>query len=125
MENQLRIGFIGFGEAAFHLSKGLRAAGVDHIFAYDLHASTSGKGDLIRMRAVDAGVALQDSNAELARQSEIVFSTVTANQASAAAQQTAPWLEKRHVYADLNSVSPPSKQAIARIIEASDRKSVV
>ncbi len=46
------------------------------------------------------------------------MSTVTANQAVAAAAQTAPFLKARHLYADLNSVSPGLKQSIAKIIES-------
>ena len=48
--------------------------------------------------------------------SDIVFSTVTANQA-AAAEQTAPFLGPQHMYADLNSVSPALKQTLAETIE--------
>ncbi len=118
------IGFIGFGEAAYHLAKGLRAAGIETISAYDIHAETPRRGELIRKRAEEAAVRLAPSNAALAESSEIVFSTVTANQASAAAEQTAPHLRTEHLYADLNSVSPGLKQAIARTIIASGARFV-
>lgn len=119
-----RIGFIGFGEAAYHIAKGFREAGIAAISAYDIHAETPGKGELIRQRADDAAVRLLASNAELAAASDIVLSTVTANQADAAAGQTAPCLTAAHLYADLNSVSPGLKQAIARTIEASGARFV-
>jgi 3-hydroxyisobutyrate dehydrogenase-like beta-hydroxyacid dehydrogenase len=118
--NQIpRIGFVGFGEAGFHLAKGLRQAGIEQIAAYDI-ASTP----LIRQRAGETRTLLLASNAELARASDIIFSTVTANQAAAAAAQTAPHLEARHLYADLNSVSPGLKQTLAETIEASGARFV-
>jgi 3-hydroxyisobutyrate dehydrogenase len=114
-----RIGFIGFGEAASHLAKGLRQAGITEISAFDI-ADTA----LIRQRAADTQTVLHPSNAALAAASDIIFSTVTANQAAAAAEQTAPYLEPRHLYADLNSVSPGLKQALAQTIEASGARFV-
>ena len=119
MSNTPRIGFVGFGEAGYHLAKGLRQAGIEHIAAYDIQDT-----ELIRQRASETQTALVASNAELAAASDIVFSTVTANQAGAAAAQTAPHLTARHLYADLNSVSPGLKQSIAKTIEASGARFV-
>ena len=118
------IGFVGFGEAGFHIAKGLRQAGIKMIAAYDIHSDTPGRGELIRRRAEDAGANLVASNAALAAASDIICSTVTANQALAAAEQTAPHLKTAHMYADLNSVSPGLKQAIAQVIEATGAKFV-
>lgn len=112
------IGFIGFGEAAYHIAKGLRGSGINSIFAYDLHTDNPGRGELIRKRADETAAQLVPSNALLSGLSDIVFSTVTANQASVAAEQTAPHLNSGHLYADLNSVSPGLKRSIARTIAA-------
>jgi 3-hydroxyisobutyrate dehydrogenase-like beta-hydroxyacid dehydrogenase len=112
------IGFVGFGEAAYHIAKGLRESGIQSTVAYDLHADTPGRGKLIRQRAEDTETRLVPSNARLAGLADIVFSTVTANQALAAAEQTAAHLKPGQIYADLNSVSPGLKQALAGIIEA-------
>ena len=118
------IGFVGFGEAAFHIAKGLRQAGIQVVAAYDIHCDTAGRGDLIRQRAEESGARLVASNAALATTSDIIFSTVTANQALAAAEQTAPHLSSTHLYADLNSVSPGLKRAIAQVIESSGARFV-
>ena len=118
------IGFIGFGEAACHIAKGLRESGIHSIFAYDIHTDTPGRGELIRHRAEQTGTRLVASNAILAGLSDIVLATVTANQASVAADQTAPHLTDRHMYADLNSVSPGLKQSIANTIGANCRNFV-
>jgi 3-hydroxyisobutyrate dehydrogenase len=113
----LRLGFIGFGEAAFHIADGLKSAGLGEIAAFDIHTNTIGKGEKIRSRAEAVGVKLCPSNEDLAACSDVIFSTVTANQAHAAAAATAPFLGENHIYADLNSVSPELKRAMARLIE--------
>src|SRR5580658_9854569 len=118
MSNHPRIGFIGFGEAGFHIAGGLRGAGVEGIAAFDIHADTPGLCEKIRQRAAETATRLAGSNAELTAAADIVISTVTANQALAAAQQTALTLGSGQLYADLNSVSPALKQSIDRVISA-------
>lgn len=124
MNNELKLGFVGFGEAGFHVARGLRGAGVSRISAYDINTRTPGLGEKIQRRASESEVALVESNAELASVSDILLSTVTANRAREAAEQTAPFLETRHIYADLNSVSPALKQSIGQTIEASGARFV-
>jgi 3-hydroxyisobutyrate dehydrogenase len=118
MNNEPSVGFIGFGEAGFHIARGLGGAGASRISAYDINTRTPGLGEKIWRRARESEVALVESNAELARASDILLSTVTANRAREAAEQTAPFLEARHIYADLNSVSPALKQSIGEIVES-------
>jgi 3-hydroxyisobutyrate dehydrogenase-like beta-hydroxyacid dehydrogenase len=118
MKDEIKIGFIGFGEAGFHIARGLRGAGLSCVCAYDINARAPGLGEKIRRRAGEAGVPLLESNAELAAASDVLLSTVTANRSLEAAEQTAPFLNSRHIYADLNSVSPALKQTIGRMIES-------
>lgn len=116
MMQQLSIGFVGFGEAAFHVSRGLRAAGAGPIAAFDINTYTPGLGEKVRQRAQEADVRLVESNQQLAETCNVMLSTVTSNQAALAAEQNAPFLTAGHLYADLNSVSPAVKQSIARTI---------
>jgi 3-hydroxyisobutyrate dehydrogenase-like beta-hydroxyacid dehydrogenase len=106
----MKIGFVGFGEAAFHIAKGLKLP----VTAFDIDT-----GQKVRERAREAGARLVDSNRELAESCDIMLSAVTANQALNAARQNAPFLTADHIYADLNSVSPGLKQSIGRVIESS------
>jgi 3-hydroxyisobutyrate dehydrogenase-like beta-hydroxyacid dehydrogenase len=122
--HDLRIGFVGFGEAAFHITRGLREAGVGDFVAYDIHTHTPGRGEKIRRRAEETATRLVESNAELAAAAGWIWSAVTSDQAAAAAAQNAPFLTSRHLYADLNSVSPVVKQAIARRIGATGARFV-
>jgi 3-hydroxyisobutyrate dehydrogenase-like beta-hydroxyacid dehydrogenase len=119
-----RIGFVGFGEAGFHIAAGLRKAGIEQINAFDINSGTAGLGEKIRQRATETATPLVESNLELADRSDIILSTVTSDQALIAAQQTASGLGARHLYADLNSVSPSLKQSINRVISATGARYV-
>src|SRR5262249_30233636 len=111
----LTVGFIGFGEAGSTIARGLRSAGVDRIFAYDIKA-----GDpVILGHARETQTTLVDSSSDLAEAATILFSTVTSNSALDAAKEAVAYLGVQHTYADLNSVSPALKQAIANVINES------
>ncbi len=106
-----RVGFVGFGEAGYHIAKGLRGAGLQQTYGYDIDSS-----ERLRGRARESGTELVESNAALAQACVVVFSAVTADQALNAAEQTAPYLTPRHIYCDVNSVSPRVKQEVARAV---------
>jgi 3-hydroxyisobutyrate dehydrogenase-like beta-hydroxyacid dehydrogenase len=118
MENSPRIGFVGFGEAGYHIAAGLRDSGLRGIIAFDIHSNTPGLCEKIRGRAEASGTRVVESNAELTAGSDILISTVTANQALAAAEQNGPGLHAGQLYADLNSISPVLKQSIERVVSA-------
>ena len=118
------VGFIGFGEAGSTIGGGLAAAGVERIFTYDIAADDPRLGPAIRERARRARATVVPTPADLARASDVLFSTVTSSSALDAATAHAAFLEPRHIYADLNSVSPALKQAIGRAIGASGARFV-
>jgi 3-hydroxyisobutyrate dehydrogenase-like beta-hydroxyacid dehydrogenase len=110
------VGFIGFGEAGSTIAGGLRTAGVDRLFAFDINTHTPDVGSTITRRARESGTVLLESAADLARSSDVLFSTVTSSSALDAARAIATFLEPRHLYADLNSVSPAVKISIDGVI---------
>ena len=112
------VGFIGFGEAGYHISKGLRGAGVSPVFAYDVALESDERRTQIERRAAEADIVLCKSLADLGRCSEIVFSAVVSSVAVEVARQTAPHLGRQHYYVDLNSTSPAAKREIAAIMAA-------
>jgi 3-hydroxyisobutyrate dehydrogenase-like beta-hydroxyacid dehydrogenase len=114
-----RVGFIGFGEAGYHIAKGLRGAGLAKTLAYDMDSSARVSG-----RAREIQTELVDSNAGLAEACDVIFCAVTADQALHAAKQTAPFLTSRHFYCDVNSVSPKVKQAVGREVARSGARFV-
>ena len=115
---QPSIGFIGFGEASFHIASGLRSAGVATISAFDINASHPTLGALIQQRARESQTPLAPSPATLASASDILFSAVTSSSALEAARQTAPFLNPAHLYVDINSISPSLKREIDAVVRA-------
>ena len=118
------IGFVGFGEAGSTIAKGLRSAGAGRLLAFDIARDSSQFGPRMRQRAAESQTRLVESSEELTRASDVIFSTVTSSAALEAAQQTAPFIEARHFYADLNSVSPALKQQIAGVIDGTGARFV-
>jgi 3-hydroxyisobutyrate dehydrogenase-like beta-hydroxyacid dehydrogenase len=107
---------VGFGEAGFHIGRGLKQAGLEPVAAYDLNAWTPGLAERIRSHAEVSTVELVGSPEGHASRSDVLLSVVTAGAATDAARSFAPHLTPSHLYADLNSVSPEQKRAIASIV---------
>jgi 3-hydroxyisobutyrate dehydrogenase-like beta-hydroxyacid dehydrogenase len=124
VEALVTVGFIGFGEAGSTIAAGLRSAGLERSVTFDIAAHDARLGPTILERAARSGTTIVESPADLARASDIVFSTVTSSSALDAARQTIAYLEPRHLYADLNSVSPALKQEIDRVVTASGARFV-
>jgi 3-hydroxyisobutyrate dehydrogenase-like beta-hydroxyacid dehydrogenase len=116
---KVAIGFIGFGEAGYHIAKGLRGAGASPVHAYDVALASQERRQALEQRAAEADVSLCSSLEELARQSDVILSTVVSLVAALVAKQAAPHLSARHYYVDLNSTSPAVKQEIAATIGSS------
>jgi len=112
----MRIGFIGFGEAAFRISVGLGHEGLKGIQAYDKFSNQPPYSELIRKRAAEAAVSLASSIEELVRAADIVISAVSANAAIELAELAQPHLRPSQIYVDVNAASPMTKQRVDAII---------
>ena len=117
-DRQTPIGFVGFGEAGFHLARGLRRAGAPPLIAFDINANHGTAGERIRVRAAETGTRLVETPQALAHGAAVILSVVTAASAVEAAASVAGHLAADHLYADLNSVSPTTKRQIAAVITA-------
>ena len=110
------IGFLGFGEAGFHLARGLRGAGAPPLIAFDIMAHHDAGGERIRARAAETGTRLAETPGTVAREARVILSVVTAASAVEAAESLAADFAADHLYVDLNSVSPATKGRIAAVI---------
>ena len=108
-----KLGFIGFGEAAAALSQGLVGAGLPHILAFDK-----------RPRPAMQGVEMATSLADLLDRADVIVAAVTSAVALKVAKDAVRHLSKRHLYVDINSVSPEVKIAIGRAVEKSGARYV-
>ena len=112
-----KLGFIGFGEAAFSISLGLVDKSDKPIKAFDQLQSEPTKSPYLIARTKKTGVVLCRSLDELIAESDILISTVTANASLKVATKAGMLLSSKHFYLDLNSVSPKTKMKAALAIE--------
>lgn len=113
----MRVGFLGFGEAGYVISKAMLENGLAEAVAYDCNYLDSILGDTIQRRAIHAGVELLSTNAHLAERTDLILSVVTAASALDAVEQTAPHLRPNHLFCDCNSVSPSTKRRIGDAVQ--------
>lgn len=112
----VKIGFIGFGEAAFNISNGLKGEGLAGIIAYDKYWKTESRSELICKRAVEAEVELLPNLQSLVEKSDIIISAVSADMAVSLAHSAKPFLKQGKLYVDINATSPMTKQEVDAII---------
>ena len=110
----MKIALIGYGEVGKILAEDLRARG-ETVTAFDLKLRSEA-GEPMREHALLNGVGLAQSHAAAARGAEIVVSAVTASQAVAVAEETAPGLAPGAFFLDFNSASPGAKLRAAAIV---------
>ena len=110
------LGFIGFGEAGFHIAEGLKDEGFETIYAYDKFWNTAPGSELICARAEKINVDLVPGIAELVEKSEVIISAVSADMAVELARSAAPFLDRDKIYVDINATSPMTKEMVDSII---------
>jgi 3-hydroxyisobutyrate dehydrogenase-like beta-hydroxyacid dehydrogenase len=119
-----RIGFIGFGEVAYHFSKGLKEDGIREILAYDKNAKEIMKGEMVRRRAREARVQLAPSLRRLVLESDLIFSAVWGNAALKIAGRCASFVRAGQFYCDVNNTAPSVKMRGADMLNAKGAKYV-
>ncbi len=112
-----QIAFIGFGEAGIAFASDL-ATHLPRARAIDVKMLNPATRDAKLADGAKAGVSMWETPQTVLRNVRAVISVVTADQALAAANLYGPHLEPGSLWLDLNSVSPATKLAAAKIIEA-------
>ena len=116
----LKIAFIGMGEAgnAFVMGWGEKLS--SSIIAYDIKSDCAETAEAMDTCYAEIGIRGAASHAEAAADADLIFCTVTADQAITAAEQAAAHLERDAFWCDLNSCAPSSKRQAAEIIEGAN-----
>lgn len=117
-----KVGFIGFGEAGYHLSKGLKEAGIEDIFACDKLVGDSKRGRILKHRARDAQVRIVPDIRELVSLSDLIFSAVWGNEALKVAREAAAFVDRSKVFCDVNNTSPSVKAKGAEVLGRRDAR---
>lgn len=119
----IRLAFVGFGEAAAFISAGLHGAGLGPMRAFDPALREAARAPLLRERAAAAQVQLRDDVAGLAGAAQ-VFALVQPAATVEAARGAAPHLAPGTLYVDLSSAAPEAKRAAAALITAAGARFV-
>lgn len=114
----MKIGFLGYGEAARAFHEGLKEAGAV-VLAHDILLLS---GDEAMREAMSARGAQVAETAAALGAADLIFSAVTADQSLLAVQPLLPHLGPGHVFVDINSVSPERKRQTAAAVEAAGAK---
>ncbi|MDR0360482.1 MAG: DUF1932 domain-containing protein, partial [bacterium] len=117
------IGLLGLGEAGAAIAGGLAGEGV-LVSAYDAAIADPAGAAVMAERARGIGVDLVEEAAQLPERAEVLLALVTGAVAVDAAKAVAPYLTPRHIYLDLNSAAPATKQAVAQVISAAGARMV-
>ena len=110
--------FIGFGEAGGAFASGISVAGNPAISAYDIKFDQPSTRDAVIGFCRVNGARACDTLEDALKSADVVFSTVTADQAQIAAAQAARQFPANAFFLDCNSCSPGSKSASAEVITA-------
>lgn len=113
------LSFIGFGEAASAFVEGWALADNGVIGAYDIKTDAAAP-EVREGKYADyarRGVAGRATLAEALAGAGLVFSTVTADQALAAAENAAAHIAPGALYLDCNSCAPGTKRRCAALVE--------
>jgi 3-hydroxyisobutyrate dehydrogenase-like beta-hydroxyacid dehydrogenase len=106
MNKELALGFIGFGEAAFGITMGLKSEGFKHITSYDKAYQQPPQSKIITERAKTAEIELLPSVEKVLEVSDMVVSATSASEAVNVANAAAPFLRKGHIFVDVNAACP-------------------
>jgi len=108
----MRVGWIGFGEAASGIAAGLISAGLTDMIAYDLDARRAAQ------RVAPLGITLKDSLEAVVEESDLLLVATPGHVAEAVARSAAPHLRPGLIYGDCTTTSPAAQGRSARAIAA-------
>jgi len=108
----MKIGFIGYGEAAYNISFGLNKEGLKGIRATDAMMNDSVMGGQVHTRAEAAGVTLVSSNKEIAQWADLIFAAVPSSFTMDVCKDIESVLRPGQLYVDVSASTPSIKQAI-------------
>jgi len=123
MDN-MRVGFVGFGEVGRIFTAALKAAGVPWVGTWDLKFDEPALRDAMAATATASDVVVCDGLATLCAEATLVVSAVTASNTLAVAQAVSGHIRPGAFFLDLNSASPGTKRQAAALIDAAGARYV-
>lgn len=108
----MNIGFIGYGEAAYNISLGLKGEGITGIRANDAMMDHPVMGKQVHTRAEEAGVTLISSSKEVAQWADVLFAAVPSSFTMDVCNEIKEVLRPGQLYVDVSASTPAIKKAI-------------
>ncbi len=108
----MKVGFIGYGEAAFNISFGLKNEGIEEIQANDAMMNHEVMGKQVHARANEAGVRLVESARDVAKWADILFAAVPSSFTMDVCNEIKDVLRADQIYVDVSASTPATKVAI-------------
>ena len=118
MTSPLNLAFIGYGEVGKLFARQFRDKGVAGVAAFDLLFEDPLRDAAKRQEAQHANVRAAASAADAARDADVVFSCVTADQAEPVARLARTYLSPGQFFVDVNSAAPETKRRAAAEVMA-------
>lgn len=112
----VRLGFIGYGEAASRFAKDLSQAGLSSIVAYSPSAAAAGADDPLRAHAAESGVELVASVKDVCRRANLVVTLTPGRHALAVARQAKRHLTPDHIYVDATTAAVRDMEKAAELM---------
>lgn len=111
------LGFIGFGEAAYHICRGLKEEGIKGVKAFDilLESNDALKIDGIKKRLSETGVIPVNTINELIDSCQILFLAVPAKFAQNAAENALDKMTQDKLFIDITTNRPYVKKELGKI----------
>lgn len=109
------IAWIGFGEAAYHISRGLRNQGFEKMAAYDPAKHDLLRGENIQSHAREINISVYDTPQEAVEGMDFIISLTSAKVAVDVARQILPLMKPGQIFLDFNSAAPDTKQKVAAL----------
>ena len=113
----VRLGFIGFGEAASRFAEDFSRAGIQGIVAYSRSAATAPADERLRKRAAEAGVELVATPKEVCRRASLIISLTPGSEALPALRKVRRYLTLNHIYVDASTSSVRDMERAAQMLE--------
>lgn len=113
----MKVGFVGFGEAASSIAAGLHEEGLNEIVCYDImQDDPRGKENFDRRLAACSGTKLS-SAVEVCAQADIVFSAAPSNFAVSAAEGAVEGIRSDMIFVDVSTATPKEKKQINAMVD--------
>jgi 3-hydroxyisobutyrate dehydrogenase-like beta-hydroxyacid dehydrogenase len=117
MQRPLRLGFLGFGEAAERLARDLARAGLTGMVAYSRSGAAAAPGDPLAERAREAGVHLVGTPRALCDGADVIIALTSGRAALSGLRTLRAHLGPHHFYVDANAASARAMEQAAALLE--------